>query len=33
MGTDAMPRLHGEGEYEANEGITMRANRRKFGAF
>jgi hypothetical protein len=32
-GSHLMPRLHGEGEYEANEGITMLAIRRKFGAF
>jgi hypothetical protein len=25
-------RLHGEGEYEANEGITLRSIRRRLGA-
>ncbi len=30
-GSPATPRLHGQGEYEANEGITLRAIRRKLG--
>lgn len=31
-GSPATPRLHGQGEYEANEGIAIRAIRRKLGA-
>jgi V8-like Glu-specific endopeptidase len=31
-GSPRTPRLHGHGEYEANEAITMRAIRRKLGA-
>jgi hypothetical protein len=31
-GSPTTPRLHGKGEYEANEGITIRAIRRKLGA-
>ena len=30
-GSPTMPRLRGQGEYEANEGITLRAIRRKLG--
>lgn len=31
-GSPVTPRLHGQGEYEANEGIAIRAIRRKLGA-
>jgi hypothetical protein len=30
-GSTTAPRLHGLGEYEANEGISLRAIRRKLG--
>lgn len=31
-GSPAAPRLHGQGSYEANEGVTVRAIRRKLGS-
>ena len=30
-GSTTTPRLHGQGDYEANEGITLRAIRRRLG--